>query len=566
MGYNTNIEVYYHKQNDSPTSSHRLAPAPQISINPEFYYANDNVIGYTYGVTINGYANALRKENNSEAVISSFSGTVSHIGDIRDIFNHNGGNLTIKYQNGDDVLVAKGATIKSLNFNESDNKWVNYAPYTVELEFNEIDFTGCNAASPISCNQSIFHSPVQSANSITPDSLIDMREYKIKEFNDKWTFTIENDIYQAYGYENHSTMKVSYTISATGKNYYVDSKTIPAWQQAKNFVQDRLYRQVNKLINSPLTITNNNISACNASLSPTNIHDNGQGTSISQGLDASFGVFNETIKCSTSEAEGSFSVTYDAIIKYGNIHSATHTFTHNIQTSNDDKYETTTTVQGTVKGLTRGGFIKYKQHDFELPQNGQFIITYNSTETRYTNAVSYFNTFIGSATDLSQNFKTSLGFGNNLLGIKNSSSNPSPISYSLDHSYVEGSLTYTATYSSTHERNRQNGFTNVSITRKDPTEIFQEFIIPGRQSGPIIQKLNMYNPRTININIDGANLANRVCGVSNICNATPIIPSSINSLLNTDGSNWIKTKDNRSVNTIDGSYSISLEYTCKGNS
>ena len=61
-GYSATTEVYYCKQSESPGSDHRLAPAPTIVISPEIYYANDNVVGYTYNVTLNGYANALRKE------------------------------------------------------------------------------------------------------------------------------------------------------------------------------------------------------------------------------------------------------------------------------------------------------------------------------------------------------------------------------------------------------------------------------------------------------------------------------------------------------------------------
>jgi len=52
-------------------------------------------------------------------------------------------------------------------------------------------------------------------------------------------------------------------------------------------------------------------------------------------------------------------------------------------------------IQGTVQGLTKGGFIKHTTpQDFDLPQNGQFIVSYNNTDTRYKNALNYYNTFI----------------------------------------------------------------------------------------------------------------------------------------------------------------------------
>lgn len=569
MGYDTNIEVYYHRQDEAATSlSDRVAPAPQINISPEIYYANDSVIGYTYNVTLNGYANALRKEIDETNNVSSFSGTIDHIGDIRDIFNFNGGNLTIKYQGGDTLLVAKGCTIKNLQFNNSDNKMVNYSQYSVELEFNEIDFIGCDASSAINCAATVFHTPYQSGNSIVSDSLVDMKDYKLKEFSDKWTFTIEDDVYNTYGTENHKSMKVSYTLSATGKNFYVDNLTIPAWQQAKLFVQDRLYTQVNNLINSPLTYSSSStMSACDASLTPSQINNNSTGSGILSGFDSALGVYNETIDCETSESDGTFSITYTSLLKYGNAYAAQHTFTHNMQYNNDGAPETTINVQGTIQGLTKGGFIKnVTQQDFALPQNGQFIIPYNGNDTRYSNALAYYNNFVGNTTDLTSNFKNLLNITGAALSMKNAPSYPSPSSFALDHNYLTGELGYTALYSSKHERNKQNGFTNISVTRKDPTQIIQEFIIPGRSSGPLIQKMNMYNPRTISINIDGVNINNKACidSLGDICGAyaLPIIDSSIAPLLQDLGSGWIKTKDTRSVNKIDGSYSVSLEYTC----
>ena len=577
--YDPTIEIYYHKVTQSTGLSNRVAPAPQINISPEIYYANDSVIGYTYNVTLNGYANSLRKEINDEA-ISSFSGTIRHIGDIRDIFNFNGGNLTIKYNSGNTILVAKGGTIKNLSFNNSDNKWTNYAPYTIELEFNEIDFIGCDGNSPIDCASTVFHSPLQSTNSIVSDHLVDMKKYKIKEFTDKWTFTIENDIYSSYSTENHQSLQVTYTLSATGKNFYSDDsdgRTIPAWQHAKLFAQERLYNQVSELIDSPATISSNTstISACDATLNATQINDNQQGSVLLNGFDNNMAVYNETITCETSESDGTFSLTYKSLLKFGRTatSAARHTFTHNTQTNNSGAPETTITIQGTVQGLTKGGFIKNSTlSDFNLPQNGTFISSYNTDlNTRYINAKDYFLANVGNNADLLSNFKTNIvGVNGAALGIKGSSPSPSPLSYSLDHNYLTGSIEYTATYSTKHERDINNSFNNISVTRKDPTQIFQEFVIPGRASGPLIQKLNMYNPRTISINIDGGNIENKSCEVSSsifdICGegALPLIPTSIFPLLADVGPGWIKTKDIRSTNKLDGSYSLSLEYTCIG--
>lgn len=562
MGYDTVLEVYYHKSDvDAIASSGRLAPAPQINISPEMYYANDNIIGYTYNITLNGYANSLRKELNTNSGVSSFSGTINHIGDIRDIFNFDGGHLTIKYQNGQDVLIAKGCTIKNLQFNNSENKMVNYAQYTAELEFNEVDFIGCTDTSIINCASSILHSPYQDEDFIIDDGLVDIKKYKIKDFNDKWTFTIDENIYNIYGTEKHQSMKVSYTLSATGKNYYVGGNLVPAWQQAKLFVQDKLYREVNQLVDQSIKYFST--TGCDSASPITELSDPSKGDSLLSGFDTSFGIYNETITCDTSESEGTFSITYEATLKYGLNYAATHTFTHNMQYVNDDVPETTINVQGTVQGLTPGGFINQSSaNDFSLPQNGQFIVSAQGNNTRYKNALTFYEAFIGDNNDLSTGFKALIGVIGSALAIQNAPAYPSPQSFQLDHNYNTGELSYNVVYSSKHQRKKDNKTTNISITRSDPTEIFQEFVIPGRTSGPLIQKLNMYTPRTVSINIDGADLSLRGSNIAQPCSIVPNLPQEAQLLLADEGAGWLKTKDNRSINKIDGSYSFSLEYTC----
>ena len=106
---------------------------------------------------------------------------------------------------------------KTFNFAESENRWVNYAPFTIEIEFNEIDFKGCDGNSPIDCNSSIFHANPNS-NNLVADKLIDIQKYKIKTFNDKWNISIEDSIYQEHIGTSNSTFRVSYDI------YYLLSK------------------------------------------------------------------------------------------------------------------------------------------------------------------------------------------------------------------------------------------------------------------------------------------------------------------------------------------------------
>lgn len=571
-GYNTALQVYYCKQSETPGSTHRIAPAPQINISPEIYYANDNVIGYTYNITLSGYANALRKENDAGSVATGLSPTIDHMGDIREIFNTNGGNLYIK-QGDKELLVAKGATIKSIQFNESDNKWVNYSPFTIEIEFNEVDLKGCDNNAAIGCSSSIFH---QISNAkITNDKLVDIKAFKIKEFNDKWTFTIENEIYDTYDTTYNNTFRVSYNLSATGKNYYTNDNLVPAWQQARLFVQDRLYKQVFSLINGQLQLNNSDGDGCSASKDITQIHDVDITSPRISGIFQSFNtlrdgipsydVYNEQITCDASESDGTFSVTYDAILKkYDSsinplANAATHTFTKNITINTEQTIDASIVVQGTIQGLVRGGFIYYN-NDFILPQNGVFISSIDGIETKYGNALSHYTSKVGSSTDLFNSVKDSLNIKKSQLLIPGTDGYPAPSNFTLDHNYHTGSISYSATYERSLALSLDKGFTNISIVRQDPVDIIQEFIVPGRIQGPIIQKLDMQTARTITVNIDGASPANKMCNIQDICDTLPFFNiENFNQLL-AENNNWVKTREDYTVNALDGSYSISLEY------
>ena len=581
------LQVYYCKATESPTIIHRLAPSPLISINPEIYYANDSIIGYTYNITLNGYANALRKELNSGSVNYGTDETISHMGDIREIFNTNGGNLYIK-QGTSNVLIAKGATIKSVTFDQSENRWVNYSPFTIELEFNEIDFLGCANNPSISCNSSFFNSSALSSN------LVDITKYKIKEFSDKWSFTIDNQIYQNYNNTHNNLFKVTYTLSATGKNYYINDNLIPAWQQAKMFVQDRLYNQIQSLISGILQIIPDNEEGCAGINDTTELHDTDLSSPRSGGLFdnantlkdsfADYDIYNESITCSTSESDGTFSITYNATLKKNDPNlnpvenAALHTYTKNITTNMGDAKNVNIGVQGTIQGMVRGGFIYYN-NDFALPNNGTFISTIDSAETKYSNALAYFNSKISSdSADLLDSFKSDLNITQAELLINTECSEeedepPKPGAFTTDHGYNNGTIGYNVVYdtntASTAKQNR--GYSNITITRNDPIDIIQEFIVPGRIKGPIIQKLGMKTSRTVSINIEGASPQNKECikfcddGPSfDPCDSLPKFNIKNFDKLIQENNSWIKTREEYTSNKLDGSYSISLEYTCRG--
>jgi len=173
------IKFYYGPEAEV-LESYRVVPAPQISINTQLSYANDTIIGYSYIISVNGVISSLSQEyiesleddliyeeespssgsltSENELVLIDESETILYANDpnsidqirnirpilfgieyIRKLFSRNGSALTIRDDQNDNLLRAKGGILKSINFNTSSNQWTSSCPYAIELEFNELE-------------------------------------------------------------------------------------------------------------------------------------------------------------------------------------------------------------------------------------------------------------------------------------------------------------------------------------------------------------------------------------------------------------------------------------------
>lgn len=566
-------KVYY-GPNNSKTSARRLSPAPQISLRTEPTYSGDVIIGYIHTVSLRGYAAAFRKTNDTEPTnpISSIGLVTDNVATVQKILSYNGGNLSVNDDEGVEVLKGIGGTVRSLSFNESPNNWMGYAEYNAEIEFNEIELMSGNSLNTIACSSSFIDS-----GSLSP-SVVDTGKYKIKSFSDNWSINIDENIYSRIlntDFQNmetdNSSMSVSYTISATGKNYYVDNKLIPAWEQAKNFAQDKLFAKVNGLLNSTLGITAS--TACSASSSVSGVGSSTDG--ILSNINSLYKVYNETISCTTSESDGSFSLTYNGLIKR-NSTSATnhpasrHTFTKTFNVQNDTKKIINISIQGTLEGLIEGGVIRGIGSGFRLPANGSILISSGNTD-KYTNALTALNKLID-GDDLSTSVKTKLGITIGSLGVTQQQLDQCgtppeavliPSSFSLTHNYHEGIINYNVEYSSDVVCGQNAALSSMSISLENPTPVLAEIPIAG-QDLFIIQDINTVTIKRISINIEGRKSSRECCldkaEVEGLIGASEfIIPPGI-TLPSTD--NYILTQKQRTDNPIQGTYNISLAYMC----
>lgn len=576
----------------SLNSGNSITPAPLINITPEIYYANDTPIGYTYNISLDGYASAVNYDLSSPlptGVSDSFNKTLQAVQNIKNLFSFNNGIFAVVGNNNNVLLSASGCIVRNLSFDNNENNWVNYAKYSVDLEANEIQFNSCSGTGQtFGCNSLNIPSGLDNADS---PLLLDMTKYKVRSFNDSWSFTASSDnIYQDYSFDpyinlNNQYIEVQYTISANGKNYtrYKSADEvflIPAWENAKNFCQDRLYTVVRRLINNVLKTPDEN-SLNNLFANPNNtsgIFYDVSNSSTSIG-DSYYGVYNENISCEISESDGSFTATYKSIIKKKNIANdlINSDTLHKIQLSrsvDDDgkNRDVKISVNGEIIGLIEGGLVK-SSGLLNFPNNGTILVAYPlaSQNSKYQAALDAYNK-VADDNGLKSVLASGLDITFDSLNIANSCSlgnNPQAASHSVTHNYNKGSISYQTEYNTKKACQTKSKFTNVTVKIDDPIPRIAEFVVPGKSNGPIIQRIGTDTPRYISVNIEGydktyaCDYSTPLSLVSDICSYGVQLPnvSGIPALLPEDGVTGLGLVENSfNYNRTDGSFSINRKY------
>lgn len=624
--YDPDVRMYYgHIPNslnntEFINNKYRLSPAPFIDISTNFTYANDTIIGYTYTVNLNGTVSSLdlREEfgtKDQEYAYKPYTNKnagafIDSIHKIRTTLTKNGGVLIVKDKSNRTILKATGGILKS--FDVSASKWIDTSAYTATLEFNYIEFMGNKGLGEYSLDDTnnTFMSDDSYPSDDDPDSdknagILNFKKYKLKDFEDSWKIKFSQEGMNNFGYAdperregedgeggaeqdlgfNNLVFDIEYELSATGKQDFVYTnaelpKVSPAWQQAKDFCQFRLNKQVKKLIENVL-LGNSDIAnpkivdgCMPGEINYQDLYNPRLGhNGLLLGLqgdpdgplpyDPSFqyDVYNEKISCNVSESKGTFSLSYSATVKsttkYKNEESmfttknSIHTYNTKINTDRSSGTPIKTlTIQGNIKGLTPGGLIQYPD-GIELPSRATslFLLRNRQGNSKYQNALECFkkicnydfynqgkNANMGKR-DLKPAFKEMLRVANYinpntltddpLLDLEFNSETPRlldpphPTSFNITQNYNDGSIDYNVTYSN-------NGcdpeFRQVSIQVTEPVEVIASFSPPGSSDigrpCPIIQRLGTQTSKRITISISGLDLS--PYGVYNIGQGYPV--------------------------------------------
>lgn len=601
--YSPQTIIYYGAKGNN---SSRLTPAPDFTVSLEYQYSNDSIIGYSYIITLKGYATALDLSSvnyggsyNANTVSNrGIGGVTDHINKLRKILSQNGNILYVV--NGSDnaeILRAKGGILRSFSIDEASNNWTHYAPYTATIEFNTIDFMdsadeGCNT----------FLDPQTYASSYD-SGMVNIDKFKLKSFNDSWSFTFDenesfarvrtNDTGQFLDF-NNTSFSIEYQISAVGRNFYdydnpassTSAKILPAWEQAKNFAQYRLYYQVTNLIDSVLKNTYPNACSNGEDVGNLNVPGSSANGLLKDLGNNSYGIYNETISCDVSESEGSFSATYNAIVKSKNtnISYGSYDTKHTIKKSHSIDNASmvpipSISIEGTIEGLVEGGLIRSSK-PLILPSQGSLFIANNGAiSTKYAAARTVLNKIhnpldysggVGEAgkRDLKSSFKQLLGITPQALNMDTSQADtvadpPHPTSFNITHDYLTGTINYTAEYSSNTTCGRK--FRNISIDTNMPTKVIAVFNVPNSNSCPVVQDILTYTAKSVSVTVQGVDLSDT--GQPGILSLDSILDScgscfSEAYLPITIPQGAIITDKTYTSNPLDGSFTVNLSYIC----
>lgn len=596
--YKPNIFMYYGIKGDN---EYKITPAPNMTIAVNMRYSSDTVIGYNYTVTLNGTVTSLNLQNlgygdsyDPETMEHGNIGSlVDAIARLRELLLQNGNILYITNAQDNSILFkARNGKLVSFDVSPSNDNWRQTAPFTATIEFDTIEINETE-----DCSTPFFDSP------ISEYAIGNLAEYKLKSFNDNWTFDFPESAYNKLANTdankfinvNNVIFTIQYQIQATGSDYFVytndevnsDAKATPAWSQAKAFAQKRLHGQVTNLINKVLKTYPD---ACSSTDGLADINIPGTSGLLSSLGDLDYIICNETVNCQSSESEGTFSATYNAMVcsRRGGFYSsplATHTIQKNTTQSNElIRPEKRITLSGSIQGMIEGGLVRTNE-PLELPANGSFIIKRNQVTTKYMNARTLLNRFfdatdynggIGthSKIDLKQGYKDLFGINQKTLGItpapddQLSDSLPHPVNFSLTEDKSAGIINYTVEYSDIANRCGKK-YTSINIESEEPLKVHSVIEIPNGGCA-VVQKLGTYSARKINVTIEGKDdskagkpdppiiLENLIKCEAGDCLADAYMPPIILPY------GAILTQQQYTSNPVDGSFQVSLGYICTG--
>ena len=275
--------------------------------------------------------------------------------------------------------------------------------------------------------------------------LKDSGTFFIEDYSEDWSLEADDAVGESV--DNPRSYRISHSLSATGKTVYNHKGEIslPAWQQAKNFVHSRL------------------------SGNPSGHYPNvaGQIGSGTVNLVHSYGGYNHVRTEQINQTNGTYSVSENWLLSSG---MSTENFSMTTATSTSDPF-VTVSIDGAIKGLSN------------IPPDklGDPVLT--AISGAYANALNKYNGIsnsgqFGLKSDIYKR-------ANNLVAVQ---LNSQPTSLSIGTNQYTGDITYNLSFNN-RPTNIISGVVSEVIQINDtyPGDVFAIIPVLGRKTGPILQ-------------------------------------------------------------------------------
>ncbi len=440
--------------------SYSFTPVPLITLSKEFQKSDDGtLLGTVFVINLTGTLTPLPAGEGGLEALEVLQTA------LRDALDVDGKHFEVLCDTT--TLISVYPRLRSISFDQSNNNWVFTTPFTVELEFDD-------EPSGLGENSSLHPPYIESAN----------EEWTLEFVQEEKKFTLDLSAVgdqQGGNYYGDDTnpfqLRLTHNVSAKGKRHYsLGSLDKPAWEQAKEYVVDKLG------------------------------YDNAQiGGEGVLNLDISqFGPFNHIRQQEIGELNGEFSVTESwmvlstgAGIPAG---GATEQFNINVR-SGIDTGLTTVGIDGTIQGL-------------EVVDYGSASGDFNITTEAFSAAETYWASVQARLLSRAQ-------LAGESTAVRDF--NPAPLSKSVGRSPSRGIITYTYEYNDRPCAFITGALTEIfNIQDNHPAEVFASLTVLGRSRGPVLQDLSTVTQGTREITIEAVMTPSSGCtSISQLDSARP---------------------------------------------
>jgi hypothetical protein len=364
-----------------------------------------------------------------------------------------------------DILDNAGATItcfpRTISVDFTEGQYITKCEYTIVLEADYLLRGLFDVDTHFVDYEGTFVNGDLRATDTNISTLLSSQDTAfIETYSEDWG--IEADDQTGESVENPITYRISHSLSATGKTVYgptagtynyqtsaIGSLNVPAWEQAKRFVQKRL-------------------SGGGTGIQYPNII--GQIGSGTINLVNSYGGYNHVRTEQINVTEGTYSVSENWILSSG---KANEVYNLSTSTSNSDPF-ITVQIDGAIKGL---------RNFSPVYGSGLGSANFNAVSGAYANALSKYNEISNSGRFglISPIYKRA----NNLVAV---ALNSQPVSMSLSSNQYTGDISYNLSFNN-RPTNIISGVIAESIQVNDtyPGDIFAIIPVLGRATGPVLQ-------------------------------------------------------------------------------